>query len=68
MHCNECGNSSVVELHVANVVVASSNLVSRSIFYQATSPSGKARVCKILIPGSNPGVASMIFLPEWWNW
>ena len=30
-----CGSSSVVEPHVANVDVASSNLVSRSIFYFA---------------------------------
>ena len=55
----------MVELHVANVVVAGSNPVSRSILYLscvATSPSGKARVCKILIPGSNPGVASIFFL------
>ncbi len=54
----------MVELHVANVVVASSNLVSRSILYLscvATSPSGKAKVCKIFIPGSNPGVASSFF-------
>ena len=56
----------MVELHVANVVVAGSSPVSRSILYfscVATSPSGKARVCKILIPGSNPGVASIVF----WN-
>ena len=25
--------------------------------FTATSPSGKAKVCKIFIPGSNPGVA-----------
>lgn len=27
----------------------------------ATWPSGKAGVCKTLIPGSNPGVACLIF-------
>jgi hypothetical protein len=62
------GNSSVVERNLAKVDVAGPSPVSRSTFvYTATSPSGKAKVCKIFIPGSNPGVAS-IFSPEWWNW
>ena len=47
----------MVERNLAKVDVAGSSPVSRSIFL-ATSPSGKARVCKTLIPGSNPGVAS----------
>jgi hypothetical protein len=31
---------------------------SQNVIYLATSPSGKARVCKTLIMGSNPIVAS----------
>ena len=63
-----CGNGSVVERRLAKANVASSNLVSRSIFLlwgfshkvmlTAPSPSGKARVCKTLTPSSNLGGAS----------
>ena len=62
------GNNSVVECNLAKVDVASSNLVSRSIFFLwsfnfdltlAPSPSGKAEVCKISISGSNPEGASI---------
>lgn len=50
----------------------------------AAWPSGKAGACKALIPGSNPGAASIhntsnaakhhiaeverLSLGEWWNW
>ncbi len=54
-----CGNSSAVEHCLAKARVAGSNPVSRSIFSQAASPSGKAKVCKTFIPGSNPGAASI---------
>ena len=52
----QCGSGSGVEHLLAKEKVAGSNPVSRSI--AATSPSGKARVCKTLITGSNPVVAS----------
>ena len=58
----------MVERRLAKANVASSNLVSRSIFLlwgfshkvmlTAPSPSGKARVCKTLTPSSNLGGAS----------
>ena len=32
----------------------------RRCVLRATSPSGKARVCKTLIAGSNPAVASLV--------
>ena len=56
----------LVEHLLAKEKVASSSLAARSFFYRgvfsdmATWPSGKARVCKTLIIGSNPIVASMI--------
>ena len=68
-----CGNSSVVERHLAKVNVAGSNLVSRSkictVFYLiffAEETAGKwrysqavrPRSAKPLCPGSNPGGAS----------
>ena len=66
-----CGNGSVVERRLAKANVASSNLVSRSIFLlwgfshkvmlTAPSPSGKARVCKTLTPSSNLGGASKTY-------
>ena len=54
----------LVEHLLAKEKVASSSLAARSFFYRtlcsamATWPSGKARVCKTLIIGSNPIVAS----------
>ena len=54
----------LVEHLLAKEKVASSSLAARSFFYKAnyllmaTWPSGKARVCKTLIIGSNPIVAS----------
>lgn len=55
----------MVEHLLAKEKVASSSLAARSFFYRedfqpgmATWPSGKARVCKTLIIGSNPIVAS----------
>ena len=49
----------LVERHLAKVEVASSSLVIRSIFLSkfnmATQPSGKARVCKTLIPQFKSG-------------
>ena len=63
----ECaGIVQLVEHLLAKEKVASSSLAARSFFYKqktsvmATWPSGKARVCKTLIIGSNPIVASMI--------
>ena len=56
----------LVEHLLAKEKVASSSLAARSFFYKAkyffmaTWPSGKARVCKTLIIGSNPIVASKI--------
>ena len=47
----------MVERDLAKVEVAGSSPVIRSIF-MAPWPSGKARVCKTLIPGPNPGGAS----------
>ena len=69
---NICGNSSVVERHLAKVNVAGSNLVSRSnirtvfIFYRSQwgkrgrrySQAVRPRSAKPLSPGSNPGGAS----------
>ena len=43
------GNNSVVEYDLAKVGVAGSNPVSRSIFFVAAWPSGKAKVCKTFI-------------------
>ena len=61
----------LVEHLLAKEKVASSSLAARSFFYRtvcpinmATWPSGKARVCKTLIIGSNPIVASKIFRKE----
>ena len=67
----------LVEHHLAKVGVAGSNPVVRSrmlegrsdmaglftsrLFGMATWPSGKAEACKAFTPGSNPGVASIIF-------
>jgi hypothetical protein len=60
----------LVERLLAKEKVTSSSLVARSFFVNAgvldqmgiigmaTWPSGKARVCKTLITGSNPVVAS----------
>ena len=49
----------LVERHLAKVEVASSSLVIRSIFFikqnMALQPSGKARVCKTLIPRFKSG-------------
>ncbi len=60
----------MVERHLAKVDVASSNLVSRSIFFsfrtfsarknRRHSQVAKAEDCKSFIPGSNPGAASLI--------
>ena len=54
----------LVERNLAKVEVAGSIPVVRSTggpvppVFSATWPSGKARVCKTLYPGSIPGVAS----------
>ncbi len=57
----------MVERNLAKVEVAGSNPVIRSeggfgrpllTEVSATGPSGEARVCKTLYPGSIPGVAS----------
>ncbi len=47
----------MVERHLAKVNVASSNLVSRSIFLLSLAPwpSGKAQVCKTFIPQFKSG-------------
>jgi hypothetical protein len=37
---------------------ASGGVILRRYDHRATSPRGKARVCKTLIAGSNPAVAS----------
>ena len=61
-----CGSGSVVERHLAKVNVASSNLVFRSIntqktlsasfvSYKVPLPSGKATVCKTVIPQFKSG-------------
>jgi DNA repair protein RecO (recombination protein O) len=55
-HSQLCGSGSVVEHFLAKEDVAGSSPVSRSP--SATSPSGKARLCKSCISGSNPLVAS----------
>ena len=65
------GLAQLVARHLAKVEVAGSNPVARSMSlagrsqpalfiaaYLARWPSGKARACKALIPGSNPGLAS----------
>ena len=50
----------MVEHLLAKEKVAGSIPVSRSLPFQATSPSGKARLCKSCISGSNPLVASQL--------
>ena len=58
----------LVEHNLAKVGVAGSSPVVRSIAFpdrlggpfSAKWPSGKAEACKAFIPGSNPGVASII--------
>ena len=55
---NFAGIVQLVEHLLAKEKVTSSSLVARSDFKMATWPSGKARVCKTLITGSNPVVAS----------
>ena len=61
------GLAQLVARHLAKVEVAGSNPVARSmhfrpvqigLFHMAKWPSGKARACKALTPGSNPGFAS----------
>ena len=57
-----CGNGSVVERCLAKANVASSNLVSRSIFFyfkRRHSQVVRQRSAKPLRPGSNPGGASI---------
>ncbi len=57
---NLCGNGSVVERCLAKANVASSNLVSRSIFFilRRYSQAVRPRSAKPSFPGSNPGGAS----------
>ena len=57
-----CGSGSVVEHLLAKEKVAGSIPVSRSLLFQATSPSGKARLCKSCTSGSNPLVASQRYV------
>jgi DNA repair protein RecO (recombination protein O) len=52
----------VVEHLLAKEKVAGSIPVSRSLLFQATSPSGKARLCKSCTSGSNPLVASQHYV------
>ena len=59
-----CGNSSVVERHLAKVNVAGSSLVSRSkyssaLFFWRYSQVVRQGSAKPLFPGSNPGGASI---------
>ena len=61
--CLLCGNSSVVERHLAKVNVAGSSLVSRSkyssaLFFWRYSQVVRQGSAKPLFPGSNPGGAS----------
>jgi hypothetical protein len=65
-----CGCSSVVERLLAKEKVVGSNPIARSVLLSMASwPSGKARVCKTLITGSNPVDASEIrcWLPGKWE-
>ncbi len=59
------GIAQLVEHDLAKVGVAGSSPVSRSIFVyrqkRRHSQVAKAQVCKTLIPGSNPGAASIYF-------
>ncbi len=55
---SNCGCSSVVERLLAKEKVESSNLFARSSKSRRRSQVGKARVCKTLITGSSPVVAS----------
>ncbi len=62
--CLLCGNSSVVERHLAKVNVAGSSLVSRSkyssaLFFWRYSQVVRQGSAKPLFPGSNPGGASI---------
>ena len=56
-----CGSGSVVERCLAKANVASSNLVSRSIFFYqkresvVPQPSGKAKVCNTFMPQFKSG-------------
>jgi hypothetical protein len=56
----KCGRGSVVERLLAKEKVVGSNPIARSQYpiLLASWPSGKARVCKTLITGSNPVDAS----------
>ena len=54
----DAGIAQLIERCLAKAEVAGLSPVSRSIILMALQPSGKARVCKTLIPGSNPGGAS----------
>ncbi len=63
-NCLLCGNSSVVERHLAKVNVAGSSLVSRSkyssaLFFWRYSQVVRQGSAKPLFPGSNPGGASI---------
>ncbi len=66
IHCvlKRAGIAQLVEHDLAKVGVAGSSPVSRSIFLckpnnRRHSQVAKAQVCKTLIPGSNPGAASI---------
>ena len=48
----------LVERLLAKEKVVGSSPIARSYYYMASWPSGKARVCKTLITGSNPVDAS----------
>ena len=62
-----CGNGSVVERCLAKANVASSNLVSRSIFFAIRhySQAVRPRSAKPLCPGSNPGGASTFVVKDY---
>ncbi len=57
-HVNRAGIAQLVEPHVANVVVAGSSPVSRSIFCGGIAKWLRQRSAKPLFTGSNPVAAS----------
>ncbi|GEM_PF-3000923 len=60
----EAGIAQLVEHHVANVAVAGSSPVSRSIFYGGIAKWLRQRSAKPLFTGSNPVAASIFCLEQ----
>ncbi len=61
------GRSSVVEHHVANVMVEGSNPFTRSIFFLLVDSSGRSsvvehHVANVMVEGSNPFTRSIFLL------